>query len=62
MFGNSSLKYVNFRFEEPVVPEDIDGYRRVQSKTYIPIAGGECSFMRYGFRDLFVGNVMYNVV
>ena len=42
-------------FEEPVVPEDIDGYRRVQSKTYIPIAGGECSFMRYGFRDLFVG-------
>ena len=42
-------------FEEPVVPEDIDGYRRVQSKTFIPIAGGECSFMRYGFRDMFVG-------
>ena len=42
-------------FEEPVVPEDIEGYRRVQSKTIIPIAGGECSFMRYGFRDLFVG-------
>jgi len=42
-------------FEEPVIPEDIEGYRRVQSKTLIPIAGGECSFMRYGFRDLFVG-------
>ena len=43
-------------FEEPVVPEDIEGYRRVQAKTFIPIAGGECSFMRYGFRDMFVGN------
>jgi len=39
-------------FEEPVVPEDLEGYRRVQAKTTIPIAGGECSFMRYGFRDL----------
>jgi len=41
-------------FEEPVVPEDIQGYSRVKAKTSIPIAGGECSFMRYGFRDLFV--------
>ena len=42
-------------FEEPVIPEDIDGYRRVKSQTSIPIAGGECSFMRYGFRDKFAG-------
>ena len=42
-------------FEEPVIPEDIDGYRRVKSQTSIPIAGGECSFMRYGFRDMFAG-------
>jgi len=42
-------------FEEPVIPEDIEGYRRVKSKTIIPISGGECSFTRYGFRDLFVG-------
>jgi len=48
-------KYNVSWFEEPVVPEDIEGYRRVQAKTIIPIAGGECSFMRYGFRDLFVG-------
>ena len=48
-------KYDISWFEEPVVPEDIDGYRRVQSKTSIPIAGGECSFMRFGFRDLFTG-------
>ncbi|CAL4149353.1 unnamed protein product [Meganyctiphanes norvegica] len=48
-------KYNVSWFEEPVVPEDIEGYRRVQAKTFIPISGGECSFMRYGFRDLFVG-------
>lgn len=43
-------------FEEPVIPEDLEGYRRVQAKTSIPIAGGECSFMRYGFRDLLCGS------
>ena len=48
-------KYDISWFEEPVVPEDIQGYRRVQSKTSIPIAGGECSFMRFGFRDMFTG-------
>lgn len=37
-------------FEEPVVPEDRDGYRKV-----IPVAGGECDFTRYGFRDLIAG-------
>lgn len=42
-------------FEEPVPPEDRDGYRRVRSSTSIPIAGGECESMRYGFRDLIAG-------
>mmetsp|Transcript_30093 Transcript_30093/g.52873 ORF Transcript_30093/g.52873 Transcript_30093/m.52873 type:complete len:445 (+) Transcript_30093:175-1509(+) len=40
-------------FEEPVVPEDLQGYRRVRAATTVPIAGGECSFTRYGFRDMF---------
>jgi len=38
--------------EEPVVPEDIDGYLEVKRALPIPIAGGEASFGRYGFRDL----------
>ena len=42
-------------FEEPVVPEDRVGYRRVRDALSIPIAGGECEFTRYGFRDLFEG-------
>jgi D-galactarolactone cycloisomerase len=39
-------------FEEPVPPEDIAGYRAVKAAIAIPVAGGECEFTRYGFRDL----------
>jgi len=41
-------------FEEPVVPEDRAGYRRVRDAIAVPVAGGECEFTRYGFRDLFL--------
>ena len=40
-------------FEEPVPPEDTDGYLRVKAALSIPIAGGECEFTRFGFRTLF---------
>lgn len=39
-------------FEEPVPPEDYDGYIEVKSKTTIPISGGEAEFTRYGFNQL----------
>ena len=39
-------------FEEPVPPEDIDGYVEVKNNVTIPIAGGECEYTRYGFREL----------
>ncbi|MCW5980950.1 MAG: mandelate racemase/muconate lactonizing enzyme family protein [Bryobacteraceae bacterium] len=42
-------------FEEPVTPEDREGYRQVRRSLSIPIAGGECEFTRFGFRDLFTG-------
>jgi len=42
-------------FEEPVLPEDLDGYRTIRSKSRTPISGGECSFTRFGFRDLLCG-------
>ena len=42
-------------FEEPVPPEDRDGYRRLRQTLDVPIAGGECEFTRYGFRDLIAG-------
>ncbi len=37
--------------EEPVTPEDRDGYRHARAALNIPIAGGECEYTRYGFRD-----------
>ena len=50
------LERLGFRwFEEPAPPEDREGYRRVRQALSIPIAGGECEFTRYGFRDLVAG-------
>jgi D-galactarolactone cycloisomerase len=38
--------------EEPVPPEDLDGYVELRAKSNVPIAGGECEYTRYGFREL----------
>jgi len=38
--------------EEPVIPDDVQGYRELKSYGRIPIAGGEHEFTLYGFRDL----------
>jgi D-galactarolactone cycloisomerase len=45
-------------FEEPVPPEDIAGYRAVKEAIAIPVAGGECEFTRFGFRDLLASHVV----
>ena len=45
-------------FEEPVPPEDAAGYRAVKSALSIPIAGGECEFTRFGFRDLLASHAL----
>lgn len=39
-------------FEEPVAPEDIDGYRRLSARLDIDVAGGEAEFTRWGWRQL----------
>lgn len=39
-------------FEEPVVPEDLDGYLQVKAAAAMPVAGGEAESTRWGFRDL----------
>ena len=39
-------------FEEPVSPEFYHHYRELRNKTSIPIAGGECEYLRYGFLQL----------
>ena len=39
-------------FEEPVTPDNVDGYREVKDALSIAIAGGESEFTRFGCRDL----------
>ena len=43
-------------FEEPVSPEDYEGYRELRERTSIPIAGGECEYLLAGFRHLLSNN------
>jgi len=39
-------------FEEPVAPEDLDGYRDLRAGLSVNIAGGEAEFGRWGWRGL----------
>ncbi len=39
-------------FEEPISPEYYEQYAELRTKTHIPIAGGECEYLRYGFQTL----------
>ena len=39
-------------FEEPVAPEDLDGYRELRANLNVNIAGGEAEFGRWGWRSL----------
>jgi L-alanine-DL-glutamate epimerase-like enolase superfamily enzyme len=38
--------------EEPVIPDDIDGYAQIRRAVATPISGGEHEFTRYGYREL----------
>ena len=38
--------------EEPVIPDDIDGYAAVRGAAPMPIAGGEHEFTRWGHKEL----------
>ncbi|NKB53089.1 MAG: mandelate racemase/muconate lactonizing enzyme family protein [Rhizobiaceae bacterium] len=39
-------------FEEPIAPEDYDGYRELRAGLSVNIAGGEAEFNRWGWRKL----------
>jgi len=39
-------------FEEPLSPEFYDQYADFKSKSLIPVAAGECEYLRYGFQKL----------
>lgn len=43
-------------FEEPISPEFYMQYRELREKTIIPIAAGECEYLRFGFHNLLRNN------
>ncbi len=45
-------------FEEPVSPEFYSQYAELRNATTIPIAGGECEYLRYGFHQLLRSNAV----
>ena len=45
-------------FEEPISPEDLDGYVEVTRALDMAVAGGENEFTRYGFRDIVARKAM----
>ena len=45
-------------FEEPISPEDIDGYVEVSRALDMAVAGGENEFTRWGFRDAIARKAM----
>jgi D-galactarolactone cycloisomerase len=45
-------------FEEPVVNEELSSYEEVRRGQPIPVAGGECEYARWGFRDVLTRRAM----
>ena len=50
--GRELQKLDIFWFEEPISPEDLDGYVEVTAKLDLAIAGGENEFTKFGFRRI----------
>ncbi|SDR70738.1 D-galactarolactone cycloisomerase [Polaribacter sp. KT25b] len=50
--SNKIEKYDIGWFEEPISPEFYEQYKELRTKTTIPIAGGECEYLRFGFNEL----------
>lgn len=45
-------------FEEPIAPEDLDGYRELRAGLKLNISGGEAEFTRWGWRHLLEGRCL----
>ena len=56
--GRRVAKYNIGWFEEPVVPDELDSYVEVRRGQPIPVAGGECEFTRWGFREVLTRRAM----
>ncbi|MDU8927033.1 mandelate racemase/muconate lactonizing enzyme family protein [Alisedimentitalea sp. MJ-SS2] len=50
--GHALEELEAYWFEEPVAPEDLDGYRELRRGLKLNIAGGEAEFNRWGWRSI----------
>ena len=50
--GRAMEEFSPYWFEEPVAPEDLDGYRELRAFLKVNISGGEAEFTRWGWRKL----------
>ena len=50
--GRAMAEFDPYWFEEPVAPEDLDGYRELRRGLRVNISGGEAEFNRWGWRTL----------
>lgn len=51
--GKSLSDLSIFWFEEPISPDNIEGYEYLHGKLTVPLAAGEAEFTRFGFRQFF---------
>lgn len=58
LLGKSMEEFDLLWYEEPVVPEDQEGYAELRQSLTMPIAGGENEHTAYGFRELFTRNAL----
>ena len=57
LYVGKGLDQMNiYWFEEPVAPEDYDGYKELKEKLKTNIAGGEAEFTKYGWNQLLKNN------
>jgi len=54
--GKGLEEFDIYWFEEPVAPEDLQGYKELKSKLNVNIAGGEAEFTRWGWNNLIQNN------
>ena len=50
--GRAMEDFNPYWFEEPVAPEDLEGYRELRNGLNVNISGGEAEFNRWGWRAL----------
>ena len=50
--GRAMEEFDPYWFEEPVAPEDLNGYRELRAGLKVNISGGEAEFNRWGWRNL----------